>query len=181
MALDGWRAGASCCFVEACEALGFDSLWLSDRVVSAQMSLEPLTALAAAAGRTHQLKFGTSVLALAISQTRLLLAKELATIDFISEWPVVFPAVGLGGEDDREYESAGVRKTERPPAPTKRSACCGDYGARMVFTHQGRSYRPHLSVPYISHAPSAGRAADLDRRSQCAGLATGGTAGRRLD
>ncbi|MEA2638830.1 MAG: hypothetical protein QOF51_224 [Chloroflexota bacterium] len=141
-------------FVDACEELGFDSLWLSDRVVSPQMSLEPLTALAAAAARTRHLKLGTSVLALAI-RNPVLLAKELATIDFIAAGRL-FPAVGLGGEDDREYEAAGVRKVERAGRTDEAIGLLRRLWSEDGVTHQGRFYtltnvtirpRPSASLP----------------------------------
>ena len=47
-------------FVDLLEELRFDSLWLSDRATGA--SLDPLSALAFAAGRTRRLKLGTSAL-----------------------------------------------------------------------------------------------------------------------
>src|SRR5947209_8127368 len=46
--------------VDECERLGFDSLWLSERP-SGKLP-DSLSALAAMAGRTERLKFGTSVL-----------------------------------------------------------------------------------------------------------------------
>ena len=46
--------------VDRCEELGFDSLWVSERIGSP--APDPLVALAVAAGRTERLKLGTSVL-----------------------------------------------------------------------------------------------------------------------
>ena len=51
-------------YTDLCESLGVDSLWLSDRVVSDAMNVEPVVALSFIAARTTNLKFGTSVLAL---------------------------------------------------------------------------------------------------------------------
>src|SRR5947209_5715386 len=47
--------------VDQAEELGFDSLWLSDRLVSTVPTLEPITSLAMVAARTTKLKFGMSV------------------------------------------------------------------------------------------------------------------------
>src|SRR5438128_1740260 len=47
-------------FVDDLERLGFDSLWLSERINGE--APDPLIALAYAAARTTKLKFGTSVL-----------------------------------------------------------------------------------------------------------------------
>ena len=83
---------------DLCEASAIDSLWLSDRLLAP--TLEPLTAIAAAAARTRRLKFGTAVLVLPF-RSPLLAAKTLATLDVISQGRV-FPAVGVGLERSLE-------------------------------------------------------------------------------
>src|SRR5689334_23163129 len=50
--------------VDACEALDVDSLWLSDRLVSAALSFEPIAFLSYIAGRLKKMKLGTSTLVL---------------------------------------------------------------------------------------------------------------------
>jgi probable F420-dependent oxidoreductase len=89
---------------ELCERTVIDSLWLSERLVGP--TLEPCTALAAAAARTRRLKFGTAVLVLPF-RSPMLAAKTLATLDLVSDGRV-FPAVGLGVDQQREWEAAGV-------------------------------------------------------------------------
>ena len=98
-------------YVDACEALGIDSIWLSDRIVSEVLSLEPLIALSFIAARTKTLKFGTSVLALPLRNPTVL-AKEIATLDYLSGGRVL-PAVGIGTEDEREFEACGSPKRQR--------------------------------------------------------------------
>ncbi len=95
--------------VDACERLGFDSLWLSERLSAP--APDSLSALAAVAGRTSRLKFGSSVL-VAPAYNPVLLAKALATIDVLSGGRVL-PAVGIGQDNPREMEALGVRKEER--------------------------------------------------------------------
>ena len=99
-------------YVDACEELGIDSLWLSDRVVSEVMNVDPMIALSFIAARTTKLKFGTSVLALPLRNPTVL-AKEIATLDFLSKGRSL-PAVGLGTEDVREYEACGSRRSATP-------------------------------------------------------------------
>lgn len=94
-----------------CEALGFDSLWLSDRIVSEQFNVEPLMAIATMASLTKNLKFGTSVLGLPLRNPTIL-AKQIASLDFLSNGRLL-PAVGLGPENDREYESCGTHRSTR--------------------------------------------------------------------
>ncbi len=146
-----WRGGGGAFFdfVDACEAGGWDSIWLSDRLVSDRMSLEPVTALAAAAARTRQLKFGTSVLALALRNPAVL-AKELATVDFLSGGRML-PAVGLGGDDEREYEAAGTRKQERGARTDEAIEVLRRLWTEKDITHHGRFY--HLSNVTITPRP----------------------------
>lgn len=97
--------------VDDLERLGFDSLWLSERV-SGEIP-DPLVALAVAAGRTRHLKLGTSVLVLP-GRNPVLLAKELASLDALSQGRLL-PAVGLGAVDPVEQAAFGVRREERAP------------------------------------------------------------------
>jgi probable F420-dependent oxidoreductase len=96
-------------FVEALEALGFDSLWLSERISGE--APDPLIALAFAAARTARLKFGMSVLVVP-GRNPVVLAKELATLDRLSGGRLL-PAVGLGVADPHEQQAFGVQRGER--------------------------------------------------------------------
>ena len=98
-------------YTDTCEELGVDSLWLSDRIVSEIINMEPMIALSFIAARTEKLKFGTNVLALPLRNPTVL-AKEVATLDFLSGGRSL-PAVGLGTGDEREYEACGVPKRQR--------------------------------------------------------------------
>ena len=79
------------------------SLWLNDRLV--YDNLEPLAALAAAAGATSRIRLGTSVLLLPYRRP-VLLAKTLATIDFISQGRLTL-GVGVGNRE-ADYDAVGV-------------------------------------------------------------------------
>ena len=98
-------------YVDAAERLDIDSIWLSDRVVSSALNMEPIVALSFIAARTTKLKFGTSVLALPLRNPTVL-AKEIATLDFLSGGRVL-PAVGLGAKDQREFEACGSSRSQR--------------------------------------------------------------------
>jgi probable F420-dependent oxidoreductase len=95
--------------VDLLERLGFDSLWISERATSG--SLEPVTALAFAAGRTTRLKLGTSTLVVP-GRNPVLLARELAALDALSGGRFL-PAFGLGTADPREHQAFGVTRRER--------------------------------------------------------------------
>jgi len=146
-----WKGGPAAFFhfVDACEVFGWDSLWLSDRLVSERLSLEPVTALAAAAARTQSMKFGTSVLALSVRNPAVL-AKELATVDFLSGGRLL-PAVGLGGEDEREYEATGTLKKERAGRTDEAIPLLRRLWTEDHVTHHGRFY--HLTDVTIAPKP----------------------------
>ena len=97
--------------VDVGEEHGYDSIWLSDRVVGGRFPLEPVVALSMIAAYSDTLKFGTSVIALPL-RNPVLLAKELATLDYLSKGRLL-PAVGLGQENPVEYEACGVDKAGR--------------------------------------------------------------------
>ncbi len=91
--------------VERCEASPVDSIWQSDRLVSADPQLECMSAMAALAGATSRLKFGMNVAVVAFRDP-LVLAKECATIDFLSGGRFL-PAFGVGPDASPEWRAAG--------------------------------------------------------------------------
>jgi len=97
--------------VDYFEALDVDSIWLSDRLASTALTLEPVTFLAYVAGRLRKMKFGTSTLVLP-TRHPVVLAKELATLDFLSQGRL-FPAIGLGGDESKDFQAVGINKKER--------------------------------------------------------------------
>lgn len=93
------------------EALDVDSIWVSDRLVSSALTLEPITFLSYIAGRLRKMKFGTSTLVLP-TRNPVVLAKELATLDFLSQGRF-FPAIGLGGEGSKDLQAVAVEQKTR--------------------------------------------------------------------
>jgi probable F420-dependent oxidoreductase len=98
-------------FIALCDEIGVDSLWFSDRVVGPQGVLEPVVAMAALAAVSKRMKFGVSAITLALRHP-VVLAKELATLDFLSNGRTLLVA-GLGQEDPAEYEAVGTMKADR--------------------------------------------------------------------
>lgn len=96
-------------YVDTVERLGFDSLWLSERINGP--APDPIVAMAYAAGRTTRLKFGMSVLVVP-GRNPVVLAKELATLAVMSGGRLL-PAFGLGAPDPLEHQAFGVRREER--------------------------------------------------------------------
>jgi probable F420-dependent oxidoreductase len=98
-------------WVDLCEQGGVDSIWQSDRLVSRTPVLECMTTLAAIAGRTRRIKFGVNVVAVAMRDP-LLLAKQCATIDVLSEGRLL-PGFGIGSPRGLEWEAMHLDPTTR--------------------------------------------------------------------
>jgi probable F420-dependent oxidoreductase len=146
-------------FARSVEELGFDSLFVTDHLLAAKRFysvsfLEPLTALAVAAGVTERLRLGTSILILPL-RNPVLLAKELATLQFLSENRVILGA-GVGWNEE-EYAAIGVRKSERG----KRSDEILDIVVPLLegqtLTYHGRYY----GVDEVSIEPAASRRPEI--------------------
>ncbi len=93
---------------EKAEGLGYDSVWIGDSVL-ARPRHEPLTLLAAVAGRTRRVKLGTAVLLPAL-RNPVVLAHQAATLDQASDGRVI---LGVGIATDvpnirAEFEACGV-------------------------------------------------------------------------
>ena len=105
----GFTAAHFAGMVDALESLGFDSLWLSERIGAD--APDPIIGLAVAAGRTTRLKLGTSVQVLP-GRNPAILAKELASLDVLSDGRFL-PAFGLGIAHPAEQQAFGVERSER--------------------------------------------------------------------
>jgi probable F420-dependent oxidoreductase len=109
------RARGIKAFAREVEELGFDSLFITDHLLAAKRFysvsfLEPLAALAVAAGVTERVRLGTSILIMPL-RNPVMLAKELATLQFLSENRMILGA-GVGW-NEKEYAALGVQKSER--------------------------------------------------------------------
>ena len=155
--------------VEVGDRYGYDSLWLSDRIVSDRFSLEPMVALSMVAAYSPSMKFGTSVLAMPL-RNPVVLAKQVATLDFLSQGRF-FPAVGLGQEDPEEYEACGVPKEDRAKRTDEAIALMRRLWQEHSVTHEGEFYTCHnVSItpkPVFEPSPPVwigGRSAAAARR-----------------
>ena len=127
--------------VEVGDKYGYDSIWLSDRIVSQRFSLEPMMALSMVAAYSDRLKFGTSVLAMPL-RNPVVLAKQVATLDFLSKGRF-FPAVGLGQEEPEEYEACGVSKVDRGRRTDEAIRLMRRLWQEEDVTHEGEFYTCH--------------------------------------
>jgi probable F420-dependent oxidoreductase len=96
-------------WVDYCEDSGIDSIWHSDQLLGA--TLEPMALLAALAARTRRMRFGTNAL-VAPFRDPLVVAKQIATIDFLSEGRVL-PVFGVGNAGDAYWAATGADRGER--------------------------------------------------------------------
>jgi probable F420-dependent oxidoreductase len=107
---------------EHAEAAGIESLWVSEHLVASDPRtppspmeptdpiFDPVVSLAYAAARTTTLRLGTGVIVLPL-RNPLILAKELATLDVLSEGRVL---VGIGvGYVEAEFRALGVPFDQR--------------------------------------------------------------------
>lgn len=95
--------------VDELERHGFDSLWVSEKIGGD--APDPMVAMAYAAGRTTNLKFGMSVMVLP-GRNPIVLAKALASLATMSGGRLL-PAFGLGQVHPLEQQAFGVERTER--------------------------------------------------------------------
>ncbi len=123
-------------FVDDLENLGFDSLWLSERVGGS--APDPVVAMAYAAGRTRKLKFGTSVMVLP-GRNPVLVAKQLASLDRMSNGRLL-PAFGLGAVDRHEQQAFGVAREDRAAWFNEALPLIRRLWAEESITHHGERF-----------------------------------------
>jgi probable F420-dependent oxidoreductase len=82
-------------FLSRAEALGYESLWVQEQILSDTAILEPVTLLTYAAALTNKARLGTSVL-LTVIRNPVQLAKSLASLDQLSHGRLTV-GVGIGG------------------------------------------------------------------------------------
>ncbi len=98
-------------WVETCEAGDIDSIWQTDRLVSSEPFLEPLSLMAALAAGTRRMRFGTNVLVMPLRDP-IVVAKQCATIDYLSGGRFV-PAFGVGADTAPEWRATGHDRSTR--------------------------------------------------------------------
>ncbi len=165
------------------EALGFDSLWVLDRLlypvqprapypagdgslpVKYKCVLDPLETLTFAAAHTHRIALGTSILNLPW-YSPVLLARRLTTLDVLSAGRL---RVGLGiGWSPDEYEAAGKPWQERGKRADELVRALKAIWTTDPVAFQGAYYRippsfigpkpvqkPHPPIYMAAYTPSA--------------------------
>lgn len=128
-------------FVDLVESSGLDSIWLNDRIRNPTPALEPIAALAMIAGRTRRIKFGMSVVVLP-ARDPIVLAKELATIDFLSAGRLL-PAFGLGQTQEAEWLAVGKTPEHRGAMTDEAVSLMRRLWRDDAVTHTGTFYTTH--------------------------------------
>jgi len=143
-------------FARRAEDLGFDSLWITDHIITASRFysvswLDSLTTLAHVAAITERVRLGTSILILPVRQPAVL-AKEIATLHYLSGGRYIY---GIGtGWYGPEFEACGVHKSERGRRTDEVLEITMELFQRPDVRYDGRHYHldgvtvePHLKPP----------------------------------
>jgi probable F420-dependent oxidoreductase len=126
-------------WVDLCEASGIDSLWFSERIVSPAATLEPMTAMAAVAGRTERLKFGMNAIVLPFRDP-LILAKECATLDYLSGGRLL-PVFGVGADIAPEWRATKREPVGRGALSDEMLDVMARLWSEERVTHEGKHFR----------------------------------------
>ncbi len=122
--------------VEGLDRRGFDTLWLSDTPMTP--AIEPLMAIALAAGRTERLKLGTNVVV--PGRNPLLLAKELAHLDRLTGGRLLVAFMpGIGSPLERA--ALGVEGVDRTARMVEVIEACRQWWAGEAVTAEIGGYR----------------------------------------
>ena len=177
---------------ERAEALGYDGLWVTDRLLyplkprtpypasadgslpgAYRVVLDPLESLTFAAAVTRRVTLGTSVLDMPFYNP-VVLARRLTTLDVLSGGRL---RVGLGlGWSEDEFEAAGAARAERGRRADEFLAVLKAVWTSDPVEYQGRYYRiprsiigpkpvqkPHPPIYLAAYVPRA-----LERAARCA-------------
>ncbi len=135
------------------EAAGFDSVWIGDSL-TARPRHEPLTLLAAIAGRTRRVRLGTAVLLPALRHP-VVLAHVVGTLDRIAEGRVIL-GVGIAADTPairKEFAAAGVPFERRVGRFLETLEIC-----RALWSRDGVSFGgKHFTLDAVTMQPKPHR------------------------
>ena len=133
--------------VDSLERLGFDSLWLSERINGP--ALDPVVGMTFAIARTERLKVGASVMVLP-GRNPVLLAKTMASLDQLSGGRLL-PAFGLGIANAAEHQAFGVKRRERAKWFNEAMPLLRRLWSEESVTHHGERF--HLDDARVNPKP----------------------------
>ncbi|MFQ5872226.1 MAG: LLM class flavin-dependent oxidoreductase, partial [Dehalococcoidia bacterium] len=126
-------------FADVVQKRGFDSLWVTESIVTPDPGLDCLSTVAAFVGATTRLTLGSCVLLMPF-RSPALLAKAVATLDVLSGGRIVL-GVGAGGDYNRKaFEVCGVRLEERGARCDEGLGIMTKLWTGLPVNHSGRFY-----------------------------------------
>jgi probable F420-dependent oxidoreductase len=126
-------------WLDLCERSEVDSIWVSERLVSPQPTVEPVTTMSYVAGATSRLKFGMNTVVLPLRDP-LVLAKECATLDFLSGGRLL-PAFGVGAETAPEWRATGRQPEGRGSRSDEMLVLLARLWSEEAVTFEGKHFR----------------------------------------
>ncbi len=136
------------------EATGFDAVWIGDSI-TARPRHEPLTLMAAIAGRTRRVKIGTAVLLPAL-RPPVVLAHIVGTLDQAAQGRVIL-GVGIAADNPairREFAAVGVPWERRVGRFLETLEIC-----RALWTRDHVSFKGvHFTLEDVTMEPKPARA-----------------------
>ena len=147
------ETGPILALADRAEAVGFDSVWIGDSL-TARPRHEPLTLLAAVAGRTRRVRLGTAVLLPAL-RPPVVLAHIVGTLDRVAEGRLIL-GVGIAAEAPairKEFAAAGVPFERRVGRFLETLEIC-----RALWSRDGVSFRgKHFTLEDVTMEPKPHR------------------------
>jgi probable F420-dependent oxidoreductase len=123
------------------EAMGYDSLWVSEHVLFYVPMLDAVAQLGALAGRTQRVKLGSAIFLLPLRHPTTV-AKAFSSLDVLSGGRIVM-GIGVGGEYAKEFEACGVPVNERGARANEAMRVIKRLWREDHVTHDGRFF--HLN------------------------------------
>ena len=133
-------AGDFLSFAEDVERAGFDSLWVDDHIAFRTNYLESLGALAAFSARTERITLGSLVYLLPLRHPAIA-AKAAATVDYLSGGGRFVFGIGVGGEEEKEFELCGVPMKERGARTDESIEVLRKLWSGETVSHRGNFFR----------------------------------------
>ena len=124
-------------FFSRAEELGYDSLWVIDRVFHPVNIIDPMALLTVAATVTERVRLGTAVL-LFVLRNPILVAKSTATLDYLSGGRLTL-GISLGGRDN-EFDPLGVDVRQRVSRFNEGLEVMRRLWSERDVTHHGRYF-----------------------------------------
>jgi probable F420-dependent oxidoreductase len=147
------ETGSMLAMAERAEAAGLDSVWIGDSI-TARPRHEPLTLLAAVAGRTRRVRIGTAVLLPAL-RPPVVLAHVVGTLDRVAEGRLIL-GVGIAADAPairKEFEAVGVPFPRRVGRFLETLAIC-----RALWRQDGVSFSgAHFTLSDVTVEPKPHR------------------------